>query len=545
LQTVGTVQTYSGETLTGIEGSAYFPGFKNIFAFWTDPSDQLTRLAYVNVTNANAVFVGSDLGKGKVMGATGVAPPSASEQAVYVIQSTDPVSFTINNGTVTPNQSYAAGIELLGASITAGGAYDVPVTVKIRVNNAEVSPFGLFTLPVDANVNNNGNPRTYILPSEYAGGAGISVIARSWLKNSGADGTNNNDWYAYMTVDSGSNSPNVKVLRDGDSVPNIPGFMNQSSVEAYVNHYIDHQTNKMRLHDNEVIYLFELGTTDINSAAADFQDAVVVVRLAEDVVTLTNELIHLHGTIAGSIGINPNNTSNHEFTLVKADGQIISRDDLQQSSPVDNDGVFFSGDVLSIRVKPKGGGGQGQFMVNDEVFSFENNTAYQITADTTMAVTLRNDHVVNGTAMGQWYIDFTGSHTGDVTNGENTTKLIRVNHETGAATQLMALSRGYDSLESIDGQVFYATLGGEFYQIDLTNHTETLLGTLNNMDLWCSGMIGSTLMGFDVVGHQVVPINPGSGQPSGTAFGVGMDNLGTIVLTPSNQDPGAIRPGFD
>lgn len=38
----------------------------------------------------------------------------------------------------------------------------------------------------------------------------------------------------------------------------------------------------MNLIEDQVIYLFELGTTNLNSSAADFQDLVVVVTLGEN-----------------------------------------------------------------------------------------------------------------------------------------------------------------------------------------------------------------------------------------------------------------------
>jgi hypothetical protein len=49
-----------------------------------------------------------------------------------------------------------------------------------------------------------------------------------------------------------------------------------------VDEYVNSETNKISLKPNQAIYLFELGTTDVNNAAADFQDLVVVVTLARN-----------------------------------------------------------------------------------------------------------------------------------------------------------------------------------------------------------------------------------------------------------------------
>ena len=84
-----------------------------------------------------------------------------------------------------------------------------------------------------------------------------------------------------MTVDgSNAGSPQVMVLRDGDAVPQIPGFLDQVSIEQFVGPYIDTAANRIVRADNQTIFLFELGVTDLKSPAADFQDLVVLVTLA-------------------------------------------------------------------------------------------------------------------------------------------------------------------------------------------------------------------------------------------------------------------------
>jgi hypothetical protein len=82
-----------------------------------------------------------------------------------------------------------------------------------------------------------------------------------------------------MTVDSNSNSPNVKVLRDGDAVPSIQGAAGQASVADVLKPYINAQTGRITLAANQAIFLFELYTTNLASKYADFQDLVVVVTM--------------------------------------------------------------------------------------------------------------------------------------------------------------------------------------------------------------------------------------------------------------------------
>ena len=76
------------------------------------------------------------------------------------------------------------------------------------------------------------------------------------------------------------------MLRNGDPVPSIDGIYGQGSVKDFVSDYIDVSSNTMALEDNEVIYLYELGTT-YSSSSADFQDLVVLVSLSASPVART------------------------------------------------------------------------------------------------------------------------------------------------------------------------------------------------------------------------------------------------------------------
>ena len=192
------------------------------------------------------------------------------------------IRFTIDGGYVVPSDRYTGRITVLGASINAGGGYAMPVTVKLDVGGATMQPFGAFELPVDGNVNDNNNPRYYNLPGDYPADTAISAIARSWLKqDSSLSGDENSHWIPYMTVDARTGTPNVLVLRNGDAVPDIPGFDGQESLAHFIRGYIDTQTRRVVLGANEALYLFELGTSSLSSSAADFQDLVLLVSLVQ------------------------------------------------------------------------------------------------------------------------------------------------------------------------------------------------------------------------------------------------------------------------
>ncbi len=219
-----------------------------------------------------------------------VAVPSGASSGEPVHQ------FTITERILIPEVSYAVQVELLGAAIGTS-RYDAPVTTRIRVGDRYLMPFGDFGHPTTGNVNDvqdvTGwvNPdlanRRFVYTEQLAAGTPITVEARSWLR-SGGSGRSDSNWYVYMDENTRDDSPQVGVLRDGDPVPGITGIRGQRSAAEYVADYVDPDTNTMRLADNQVIYLFELGSNH-SSSSADFQDLVVLVTLADSVSYFEDE----------------------------------------------------------------------------------------------------------------------------------------------------------------------------------------------------------------------------------------------------------------
>ena len=189
------------------------------------------------------------------------------------------VDFTIEGGAVVIEEEATVTYEILGTAISYGGQYDMPVTAKIRFNSPEgestiVEPFGSYSSATNGSVVAG---QTYSPEGSYSPGTALTVATESWKKKrSRYDGTSDSHWSTFMQVDSNS-SNNVIVLRNGDSVPQIDGFLDQGNVESYLGGYISN--GQVSLGVNQAIYLFELGTTNLDSTAADFQDCVVLVTL--------------------------------------------------------------------------------------------------------------------------------------------------------------------------------------------------------------------------------------------------------------------------
>ena len=118
-------------------------------------------------------------------------------------------------------------------------------------------------------------------------------------------------------------------------------------------------------------------------------------------------------SMAGSINLNPNNSPDNEFLLVKPDGATITRDDLQNdtTSYTSAPCVYYTGPAVMIRVKPKGNGNQNSLIVNGAVYPLLNANTYDLVSlnmNVQVFNTSRNSG--NGRANGQWWL---GNIAGD------------------------------------------------------------------------------------------------------------------------------------
>ena len=211
--------------------------------------------------------------------------PRVYDKSIEAIQQLDAlrtgdIDFLISGSDVVVQQPFSLDVKVLGAEIVSG-SYRMPLTTQFRVgttNTQTYQPWGPFGSPTSGNVNDNSNPRSFSSSDTHPSGTKITVAGRSWLKRSyGFDGSKDSHWRTSMTVDSTNRSGNLKVLRDGSSVPNMSGYGGQNSAASFLGPYIE--SGRIKLAKNQAIFLFELGTTNLSSAAADFQDLVVVVTM--------------------------------------------------------------------------------------------------------------------------------------------------------------------------------------------------------------------------------------------------------------------------
>ena len=185
------------------------------------------------------------------------------------------VAFTISAGKAIPSASFVAKMTVLGAAMQNPYA-QMHVSARLRVGTTTVDPWGAFTSATASNVMDNNNPRNYIMATPMPAGTALSVIGKSWYTLNGTT------WTTLITTDtSTATTAWCKVLKNGDSVPNIKPFNGQQSITSFLVGYINTVTQKVTIASNQAIYLIELATNDPTQPFCDFQDLGVLLTMAK------------------------------------------------------------------------------------------------------------------------------------------------------------------------------------------------------------------------------------------------------------------------
>lgn len=90
-----------------------------------------------------------------------------------------------------------------------------------------------------------------------------------------ARGGNGNGGWSF-SADTLAEGPQVTPLRKGDYVPHYVPAYNQGTIESYLSQYISAE-NEVTIGPRDLIYLFELGTTNPQSSFFDMQDIALVI----------------------------------------------------------------------------------------------------------------------------------------------------------------------------------------------------------------------------------------------------------------------------
>ena len=176
----------------------------------------------------------------------------------------DPGFEVQNNGDIAVQSGKNVEVRVIGTAITCG-AYGPSINVK-----TDLGINGQYTALFNDQPIHGGE-----VYSTSTGGAniGYTIRSRASLKQ-----CNN-----FSSTYTSNNIVQAKTLTNGQQVPNLSGFGGQQSVAQFLQNYVN-DSGQVVLQANQAILLFELGVNlqrYPNSAAADFQDAVVLLTISD------------------------------------------------------------------------------------------------------------------------------------------------------------------------------------------------------------------------------------------------------------------------
>ncbi len=159
--------------------------------------------------------------------------------------------------------------------------------------------------------------------------------------------TSDNGTWVNISVDGDSNVGNVKILRDGDKVPNVEaGGDEQRSFEEMLGPYVN-ESGHLQLNDRQVVFLFELSEEDTKFEDAfnggsdpDYNDAVLLYEFENFQWSCMDNCSSVSGDDSGdgsdtSVGTEVDNTvrdddngpQDNNFVIRITNSQVVVDDD--------------------------------------------------------------------------------------------------------------------------------------------------------------------------------------------------------------------------
>jgi hypothetical protein len=343
------------------------------------------------------------------------------------------------------------------------------------------------------------------------------------------------------TVGTVKDSSNT-VMTGIEAAAYFPGFLN---IFALWENPSDHK-NKL-VYINTQTAAATVVATDLEGGHFSGACGVATTTDPYTVFAMQNAKVKPPATISGLLNINPNNSTDNEFSLTRESGGTITRDTLKNVSSVDADGTYYQGNATLVHVKPKGNGNQNGLIIDGAAYALQNSNTYDFNGS--MQVRLYNDKIKNNdnSPMGHWWLQII-SGTVVINNDVQVLtphRIAKVNQLDGTVTEIMPVSRAYTGLATTNGTVFYTTADKDLYKIDTTLLTETKIGTMSLTKVYGMKFVGGNMMAYDNSATVLAPVSTSTAQNTGTQANLGVGALGPIFFTPAAQDPAVSVGQYD
>jgi type II secretory pathway pseudopilin PulG len=193
--------------------------------------------------------------------------------------------------------------------------------------------------------------------------------------------------------------PYVLVLRNGDAPDQLAPFDDQPEIQWFCQEFIDPATGRVALDPNQALILFELGTSNVCSAAADFQDLAV---LATFTPVAGPPAKSRGSSIAGRLKVSPGSNDAVDFVLTKPDGTQVTSAMLRGTT-----GRMYRGPVASVWLRSRSRSHGGTLRVAGSTYKISNDDTYLIRG-AVFAYLHRSIDTTQGRGPGHWWLTLSG-----------------------------------------------------------------------------------------------------------------------------------------
>ncbi|MCU0797507.1 MAG: hypothetical protein MUF31_16425 [Akkermansiaceae bacterium] len=226
-------------------------------------------LAFGFIATQGSALANSNVPTGWITASPGVvkvgALPTLKWEIQYPTEVTNHVTI-IPPGSVQPTSDLRMDIRVLGAGVTSSRSDGsnmsfVHTECYFSYNNGSWAR-------IFAGTNDNVNQSTIVRSQDVVAGSSLRFGGRFW--------NTNNQWSTFYTSNNGTQ--NVRVLKNGDSVPTTYNIANSPTLEQFIRPYLD-AGGKVRIGPMDLIVMMELTHTDNqrNNQGYDLQDMVLLV----------------------------------------------------------------------------------------------------------------------------------------------------------------------------------------------------------------------------------------------------------------------------
>jgi hypothetical protein len=153
-------------------------------------------------------------------------------------------------------------------------------TMKVRILGASFQETVSSFLNVEFYWNKNGGTFSKIFNGTQLLVNPSTVVLNTTVKkgdklNFGGRGYRSGAWLPLYNT--GTTTPNVVVLTNGDKVPSTTPAFQQGNIETFLKPYLAADKKTISIGDKDLIVLMELGQTDPDNSGFDLQDLVTLV----------------------------------------------------------------------------------------------------------------------------------------------------------------------------------------------------------------------------------------------------------------------------